>query len=229
MRIIRDNLGQPWALEHEGRRLAVTRRAVLMGAGAAGALTLINLPLKRASAATDVFFLGWQGYDDPYKVGGFLEENGITLQTTYINTIEDIITKLRSGGMGSVDLTTLISQYVEFSAEAGLLEPIDESKVPNLGKRHPRFKQIDEILRVDGKLYGVPFTFSSPLKVEFAPKKDSIFSGSLENITTSPEGIFGDLHSSPSPIFHNARGGPSISRWNPRTRRFLPASPSRPP
>ncbi|MBS0563265.1 MAG: extracellular solute-binding protein [Proteobacteria bacterium] len=140
--------------------LRLSRRFFMAGAG--GVAALAGFGLKPALAGQgQVAFLGWEGYDLAFKADDILKKAGASFQPTYISTIEDIITKLRSGGMGSIDLTTLIYQYVGFSASSGILDPIDESLVPNLAGMHPRFKSLDQFLRIDGKLYGIPFTFSS--------------------------------------------------------------------
>jgi len=139
--------------------LRLSRRYFL--AGAAGLTATAGFRLGAARAASDVNFVGWEGYDLAFKSDEILKKAGVNLATTYIASIEDIITKLRGGGIGSIDLTTLIYQYVAFSGGSGLLDPIDESLIPNLADMHPRVKEIDKLLRVDGKLYAVPFTFSS--------------------------------------------------------------------
>ncbi|CAN7489328.1 extracellular solute-binding protein [Rhizobium sp. LjRoot30] len=139
--------------------LSISRRHFMMGA--AGLSAIAGFGIRPAAAASDVAFLGWEGYDLAFKSKEILDKAGAGMQATYISAIEDIITKLRGGGIGSIDLTTLIYQYVGFCGQSELLEAIDESKVPNLALMHPRVKAFDTFLRVDGKLYGVPFTFSS--------------------------------------------------------------------
>lgn len=147
----------PSALQTSSLRLS--RRYFL--AGAAGLTAAAGFGMRPAFAGGDVTFVGWEGYDTAFKDEAILKKAGAKLATTYISSIEDVITKLRGGGIGSIDLTTLIYQYVSFSGASGLLEPIDESLVPNLAGMHPRVKETDKFLRVDGKLYGIPFTFSS--------------------------------------------------------------------
>lgn len=142
-----------------GSALSITRRGFMLGA--AGMAALAGFGARPSAAAGDVTFVGWEGYDTAFKAGDILKNAGASLQTTYIASIEDIITKLRGGGIGSIDLTTLIYQYVGFSGASGLLDEIDESKIPNLAGMHPRVKAFDKFMRVDGKLYAIPFTFSS--------------------------------------------------------------------
>jgi spermidine/putrescine-binding protein len=144
----------------------------------AGAATLsLGAALGRvtpAAAANDVVFVGWEGYDTAFNDPTILAKHGATFQATYINAIEDIITKLHGGGIGSVDLTTFIHQYVSFAGSAGMLDPIDESKIPNLSKIHPHFSAFDSLLKVDGKRYAVPFTYSSiPLMYNPAVVKEA--------------------------------------------------------
>src|SRR5690606_4513869 len=92
----------------------------------------VGLGARPAAAATEVNYMGWQGYDDPIGAGGFLEQNDVILQTTYMESQEQWMTAMQSGGRGNLDLGTPVDFYVPFTAKAGLLAPIDTSKVPNL-------------------------------------------------------------------------------------------------
>jgi len=156
------------ALSKSLTSLRVSRRHFM--AGAAGLSLGATFGFKPTSAASkEVAFLGWEGYDVAFKADELLSKAGAGYQPTYIAAIEDIITKLRGGGIGSVDLTTFIYQYVSFSGSSGLLDPIDESLVPNLASLHPRVRELDKYTRVNGKLYGIPFTYSS-IPLMYNPK-----------------------------------------------------------
>ena len=113
-----------------------------------------------ARADTTVNWVGWQGYDEPLKLGSFLADNGIALATTYINTNEEIITRLQAGGAGQVDFITIYYGHIPILIAADLIEPIDESKVPAIADIFPEFLNVDTI-RKDGKLYAVPFTWGT--------------------------------------------------------------------
>ncbi len=113
-----------------------------------------------ARAETQVVWVGWQGYDEPLKLGSFLKDNEIALATTYINTNEEIITRLQAGGAGQTDLITIYYGHIPILVAADLLEPIDESKVPGISDVFPEFLNV-EALRKDGKLYAVPFTWGT--------------------------------------------------------------------
>lgn len=144
---------------------SMTRRSFLTRMGAGTAALSFGLPATPAFAESEVNFLGWQGYDDAFLTGSFIEDNDIRFETTYISTTEDILTRLRAGGTGTYDLVTLNHMYVSLSAHAGLLEPIKQSRIPNFEKMLPRLRHPAELglddIALDGELYGVPFTFSS--------------------------------------------------------------------
>ncbi len=105
-------------------------------------------------------FLGWQGYDEGLSAGDFLDSNDITLNTTYIGNNDEIIAKLSAGGIGQVDIVTPYMGYIPLMALTGLLDPIDESLIPNLETVVEPFKS-DSNLFLDGVRYGVPFTWGS--------------------------------------------------------------------
>ena len=137
---------------------ALTRRhaaAGLLAAGAAGALSA-----RPARADTKVSWMGWQGYDECYAAGTYLQDHGITMEKTYINANEEIITKLQAGGVGQVDLITMYFGYLPIMAAMGVLEPFDLSKVPNGANVIPEFLN-HEAIRYEGQLYGVPWTWGS--------------------------------------------------------------------
>lgn len=149
----------PNGLTAEKAGLRLSRRFFMAGAG--GLTLLAGYGARPAHASGEVVFVGWEGYDTAFNAADLLAEAGASFQATYIAAIEDMIIRLRAGGIGSVDMTTFIHQYVDFTARAGLLDPIDPDLVPNLALRHPRFTELDDLVSVDGQLYGIPFTYSS--------------------------------------------------------------------
>ncbi len=149
MRIHKDDLARLGQMD---------RRQFMMAMAAAGGT--MALGARSAHAETTVNWVGWQGYDEPVKIGSFLKDNGISLATTYINSNEEIITRLQAGGAGQVDLITIYFGHIPILVGADLIEPIDESKVPGFADMFPEFLNVDAI-RHDGKLYAVPFTWGT--------------------------------------------------------------------
>ncbi len=139
----------------DGPFAAPTRRQVAVGLGALGAA----LGLRPGSAAAQsINWMGWQGYDECFAAGTALADAGITLEKTYINANEEIITKLAGGGIGTIDLITMYFGYLPIMAAAGMLQPFDIAKAPNAAKVIPQFLN-SESIRYEGQLYGVPWTW----------------------------------------------------------------------
>jgi spermidine/putrescine-binding protein len=136
----------------------IDRRKLLAGMAVAGGAFVIGA--GSAFAETTVNWVGWQGYDEPVKLGSFLKDNGVNLATTYINSNEEIITRLQAGGAGQTDFITIYYGHVPILIAADLIEPIDEAKVAGIADIFPEFLGVEPI-RKDGKLYAVPFTWGT--------------------------------------------------------------------
>jgi spermidine/putrescine-binding protein len=158
----------------------LTRRTFSLGLGGSMLLASAAQFVGPARAAGTVNFLGWQGYDEPVLVDDFAAKNAITLNTTYIGNNDEIISKLMSGGVGQIDIVTPYMGYVPVLVALDLIQPIDVSKVPNLEKVLPLFRN-DPNINVNGQLYAVPFTWGSgPLVYDPA-------------VVTAPPGSWKDL------------------------------------
>ncbi len=111
----------------------------------------------------DLDFLSWEGYDLPDIMGPWLTENGVTLNPTYPGNHDEITTKLvAAGGQGGYDIFTYYQGYKSLYSELGLLEPLDEARVPNLAGVMPFFASDvgNYWLDADGTRTGFPWTFS---------------------------------------------------------------------
>lgn len=105
---------------------------------------------------TQLNFIGWQGYEDPEAFEPFYQESGITLNATYPSNLEEVISLYHAGGPGSYDIGVGMNRYIMMMVDQDILEPLDESKLPNFAEMLPVFKEADWWGRIDGKLYAVP-------------------------------------------------------------------------
>lgn len=137
---------------------AMSRRELLRhgAAAAAGVAAVGAMRPHRALAATQVNWLGWQGYDEPIKVGTFLADNDIELAATYLASNDEIVTKLAA--QAPIDIVTPYMGYIPYMREADLIQPIDPAKVPNLPKVMPVFLNDSNIFS-DGQHWGVPLSW----------------------------------------------------------------------
>ena len=138
----------------------MSRRGAMKGAAALGTLAATGLAGRHAAAATNVSMFGWQDYDAGLKTGDFLKREDIEVTFTGIGNNDEIISRLAAGGAGQIDIVTPYMGYIPFMAASELIEPIDESLVPNL-KNVPEVFRNDSNVVVNGTRYSVPFTWGS--------------------------------------------------------------------
>ncbi len=134
----------------------MTRRAFGAGLAGAGAAAAFGLPGVNASAATGVGYMGWQDYDTGLDVDGWFAKNDITLKTTYIGTNEEIIAAGSAGGVGNMDLCTPAVIYLDIYEAAGILEPLDLSRIPNWSLLFPELRDLIK-MNSDGTVSALPF------------------------------------------------------------------------
>jgi spermidine/putrescine transport system substrate-binding protein len=128
---------------------------------------------EAAKVGGNVDYLAWEGYDLPDPMKTWNRENKVKFRSTYIGTHDDIQAKMKSGGAADYDLITYYHGFYDLYRKLDILGEIDESKIPNLEGVDPYFKDSEIATRfwvVDGKRYGVPFTWGSTT-LDYRPDK----------------------------------------------------------
>ena len=141
---------------------SVTRRHFLGVTGLGTAMAVMGgaLPMLRPSRAMAgeigdrVVLATWPNYHDPENFAIFQKDTGAAVQVNVFGSNEEMLAKLQAGGSGwdvFVPTNYTITTYVE----AGLIEPLDLSKLPNYDASafEARFAGPGT---VDGKLYAIP-------------------------------------------------------------------------
>ena len=136
----------------------LTRRQFTGAMAAAAAAGAIGIPTA-ASAATEVHFMGWQGYEEAFKAGDFAAKNDIIVNATYQNDNSHAIATATGGGIGSMDLVTPDTAYTSLMKKVGMLEPLDLNRLPNFANLHPFFQTVEGI-NIDGQTYSLPFDWT---------------------------------------------------------------------
>lgn len=103
--------------------------------------------------------LTWEGYDDPALVAAFEDATGAVVEPTYVGSVDELYTKTKTAG-ATYDLVFPDSSAMARYIDEGLIQPIDETLVPNLSNRLRFWAAQDYNVR-DGRLYGVPFASGS--------------------------------------------------------------------
>jgi len=145
----------------------LTRREFALGTAAGAALATFGG--GRAQGATDVNFMGWQGYDEGLAAGDVLSRHDLRINPTYMNDNNQIIATATGGGISSMDIVTPDTSFTQLMAAIGILEPIDLAQVPNAANLFDEFKSIPGTDH-EGTRYSIPFTWGS-VPVMFDPAK----------------------------------------------------------
>ncbi len=132
------------------------RAALVAMIGAALAMAGATAP---ARAAGEVSFLGWEGYADESFVKEFEQETGCKVTATYVGSNDDFAPKLAGGG-GVYDIVSVSADSTGVLVAAGLVEPLDLSRVERWDEIYELFRNAGGI-NADGKVWGVPLTWGS--------------------------------------------------------------------
>jgi spermidine/putrescine transport system substrate-binding protein len=100
----------------------------------------------------------WAGYYPEDLAAKFQAATGVPLTIANHATNEEIVAKLTAGGDSGFDVAFVSGQYAQALNDAGLLETIDPSKIPNLANLYPEAAQLpfDK-----GNTYSVPYTWGT--------------------------------------------------------------------
>jgi spermidine/putrescine-binding protein len=102
----------------------------------------------------------WDGYDDKEASKPFRDQYGVSTQPTYIGNNEEIFTKLKAGGVGSIDLVTPYHGYIKVLHEADLLQAVDYDRLPATKDYIENFQKPDWNT-FDGVTYSAPYIWGT--------------------------------------------------------------------
>jgi spermidine/putrescine transport system substrate-binding protein len=92
--------------------------------------------------STEVNLYGWSEYVPQAMLDGFTEETGIKVNYDAYSSNEELMAKLQAGGSG-YDVIIPSDYTVAILAKQGLLEELDQSKLPNYANIADEFKNRD--------------------------------------------------------------------------------------
>jgi spermidine/putrescine-binding protein len=100
----------------------------------------------------------WGGYEDPAFFKAYIEKYGESPEYSFFSDEEEAFQKVRAGF--KADIGHPCSQSVVKWRNAGIIEPIDTSRLKNWSKVTPNFAQM-EGFQVDGVQWAIPLDWGS--------------------------------------------------------------------
>ena len=143
-----------------------SRRSLLQGLGVAAVGLSFTGPLAACGPKTatsgspgheepKVNFCNWDTYTGRTTLADFKATTGVTVDMSLFATNDELFAKLRPGNPG-YDVIVPSNEFVTEMAEAGMLELIDRSKIPNFKNLAPSFQDASFD---PGRSYSMPYTW----------------------------------------------------------------------
>lgn len=129
-----------------------------LGVSTGLALTASLITNAALADAGSLTVFDWSGYEDPGFFAKYVEEYGGSPSYTFFGSQEEAFTKLQSGF--TADLAHPCSDAVRKWVAAGLLKPLDPSKLNNWDAMLPQIKEVDGIV-IDGEVWMMPFEWGN--------------------------------------------------------------------
>lgn len=151
---------------------AITRRQALAGLAAAG---IVAIPLRPARAAVNVSVLSWAGYDDKSLHPKFFEKYGASPSFSFMGEAEEGLQKLRGGFV--TDVAHPCSSSVERWKDAGVLKPLDISRIEQWNDIFPEFSSLPGVV-IGSEYWNMPWDWGNESIIyrtdQVEPKENSI-------------------------------------------------------
>jgi spermidine/putrescine-binding protein len=115
----------------------------------------LTLGAVAADAKQELRVVTFEGYAEPSWIKPFEEKFDAEVKTIYIGSNDEYMAKLAAdGGKGEFDIVLVVSSLAQPAINAGFVEPLDLSLLPNLNEQFDSLKNI-AFNQKDGKTYGV--------------------------------------------------------------------------
>lgn len=134
------------------RRL--TRRDLHRWLAAAGLGLAVVPVMGRAARAADLTYYTWSGYDLPEFMPAYVEKHGGTPEMPIFGDEQEALTKLQSGFQ--VDVAHPCNNRVSIWRDAGVIEPIDKSRLEHWDDLFGSLRVLKGTVSEDGKHWFVP-------------------------------------------------------------------------
>ncbi len=113
--------------------------------GGGGAASPTEAPSVAASPApsyaleSGMLLYNWSDYFSPDNLTKFGTDTGVTITQTTFASNEEMLAKLQAGGKGQYDVAVPTAEFSKTLADAGFLQKLDKSRLPNLSLVNKRF------------------------------------------------------------------------------------------
>lgn len=115
-----------------------------------------------ASSATagELRLLAFEGYaDDAWRIP-FEKASGCKVSASYVGGVDEMFAKMAGSDGVDFDLVSIDTSLFPRYSEAGLIQPYNDSKIPNLANLLPAFQEVEAVM-TGGQRFGIPVAWGS--------------------------------------------------------------------
>jgi spermidine/putrescine transport system substrate-binding protein len=120
-------------------------------------LSAALLALATGASAQELQLYNWGDYTSPELIEKFEAETGIDVTITDYDSNDTALAKVQAGGHG-FDLVVPSANYVPIWVELGLLQPLDHSRLSNIGNIAPEWADVPWD---PGRAYTIPWQWGT--------------------------------------------------------------------
>ncbi len=135
----------------------LSRRQFMQGAAAVG-IGITAMPRFAHAGEKQLNFYTWDTYIGETTLADFTKATGIEVKMDLFADNDELFAKLRSGNPG-YDVIVPSSNWVARMSQAGMLEPLDHSLIPNIRHLVPRF--MGNVGFDPGRKYSLPYMWGT--------------------------------------------------------------------
>lgn len=132
------------------------KRRTFLAAGAAGGIASL-FPSWASSASRDLVWSTWESNGNPDYVIPFEQAEDIKIKMSYLTSDDAQFAGLQTGAAADIDVVNPSINGVERYIKAGVLKPLDLSRVPSRANMYPEFATSQRIMGADGSTYALPY------------------------------------------------------------------------
>lgn len=130
-----------------------------MKRAAFAALFVLTILFAACGPKTETLsLLVWEGYADPSFVKAFEDAHHCKVVASYMGSSDELVAKLRGGSASNYDVISPSSDVATSIVKAGLVAPLDLSKIPAYPQLSARLRE-SPLVKANGQTFGVPFVW----------------------------------------------------------------------
>lgn len=137
--------------------MSMSRRIFMAGASAGAGLALFGSSRQARAAVSEMVWATWDSNGRPDYFVPFEKATSIDVRPSYLTSDDAQFAALKTGSASDWDMVNPSLNGASRYVKAGVLKPLDMTKITNRSSLYPPFANSDKVQGEDGATYAVPY------------------------------------------------------------------------